>query len=272
MLIDVLAITLFQLAVGLALFNVLTPSTELNGDFFALHGILALPAALLAGLASSTKGLLFRGALGDRTPFVLFAVFVISLALHTIAAHADYLALARKILVPGFLAGGALLVSRSRVEPLSSGGLGSTWVGIGLLLGALLFGVVVWAMNLGHWYLVSKTLPYQLLCRAVEAFGALAFIRTLFAIVALGFVARRSFGPAGEAMDQLVDPMSDGLFFWSRVLWGLVAPVVLAPFVIRTARMKSNQAATGLLYVALVFVMIGELLATYLTLRTGLPV
>ena len=160
----------------------------------------------------------------------------------------------------------------ARVEPLVSGGLGSAWVGTGLLLGALLFGVVVWAMNLGHWYLVSKTLPFQLLCRACEAFGALAFVRAVFAVVALGFVARRSFGPAGVAMAQLVDPMSDGLFFWSRVLWGLAAPVVLAPFVIRTARMKSNQAATGLLYVALVFVMIGELLATYLTLRSGLPV
>ena len=40
----------------------------------------------------------------------------------------------------------------------------------------------------------------------------------------------------------------------------------------KTARMKSSQAATGLLYVGLVFVMIGELLATYLTLRSGLPV
>jgi hypothetical protein len=36
--------------------------------------------------------------------------------------------------------------------------------------------------------------------------------------------------------------------------------------------MKSNQAATGLLYVAVVFVLVGELLAGYLTLRSGLPV
>jgi hypothetical protein len=36
--------------------------------------------------------------------------------------------------------------------------------------------------------------------------------------------------------------------------------------------MKSNQAATGLLYVALVFVMIGELLATYLTVRSARPI
>ena len=66
--------------------------------------------------------------------------------------------------------------------------------------------------------------------------------------------------------------MRDGFFFWSRVPWGFPAPLLLAPFVVKTARMRSNQAATGLLYVAVVFVLVGELLAAYLTLRSGLPV
>jgi hypothetical protein len=96
--------------------------------------------------------------------------------------------------------------------------------------------------------------------------------RAAYAVVALGVVARGSTGEAGEALASVLDPMRDGFFFWSRVLWGLVAPLVLAPFVVKTARMKSNQAATGLLYVGVVFVLVGELLATYLTRRSGLPV
>jgi hypothetical protein len=36
--------------------------------------------------------------------------------------------------------------------------------------------------------------------------------------------------------------------------------------------MLTAVAATGLLYVGLVFVLVGELLASYLTLRSGLPV
>ena len=92
------------------------------------------------------------------------------------------------------------------------------------------------------------------------------------ALVALGWVARLSAGPANEALANLLDPMRDGFFFWSRVTWGLLAPLLLAPFVVKTARMKSNQAATGLLYVGLVFVLVGELLAAYLTRRSGLPV
>ena len=146
------------------------------------------------------------------------------------------------------------------------------WLAVGLVLGALLFGAAYVAMNVGHWYLVSSSLPFGLLVRATEAFAVLAMLRVAWAVVALGVVARGSTGDAGEALTNLLDPMRDGFFFWSRVLWGLVAPLVLAPFVVKTARMKSNQAATGLLYVGLVFVLVGELLASYLTRRSGLPV
>jgi hypothetical protein len=63
----------------------------------------------------------------------------------------------------------------------------------------------------------------------------------------------------------------DALFFLFRVLWGILGPLALAYFVWRTAELRSNQAATGLLYVALVFVLIGELLSSYLTVATGFP-
>jgi len=107
---------------------------------------------------------------------------------------------------------------------------------------------------------------------ATAVFASLVVLRTLFAALVLGLVARSSAGPAGEAVAGLADPLREGFFFWSRVLWGLLAPLVLAPFALKTARMKSNQAATGLLYVGLVFVLVGELLGSYLTLRSGLPV
>jgi hypothetical protein len=51
----------------------------------------------------------------------------------------------------------------------------------------------------------------------------------------------------------------------------IVGPLALSYFIWRTAEMKSNQAATGLLYVALLFVLIGELLSSYLTVATGFP-
>lgn len=267
MLVDVLAFTLFQLAFGLVAFNLVTPSKDLSGGFFALHGVLALPAAVLAALASGRYGLLLREGAGP-SPVLLMVVFCVSLGVHTLVARARRLGLARLALTPALLAGGWLLVSRAGVAPLAGRGLGPGWTAAGLLLGGLLFGGVVWAMNVGHWYLVSKTLPFQLLVGASSAFGALVVARAVLAGVALWGLAPHFAAPE---IASLVDPFRDAFFFWSRVLWGIVAPIVLTPFVVRTARMRSNQAATGLLYVGLVFVMVGELLATYLTLRSGLP-
>ena len=294
MLADVLALVLLQLAVGVAFFTLLTPSKDLSGGFFALHGGIAAACLALAWLVSGNGGFLLRrwtglvaapagGAAGGGgldsllTPGLLFALAIGGALAATLVARAGSspaLLLSKQIFF--FLSAFSsltLLVSRTGVEPFASRpALGAGWLAAGLVLGALLFGGVIWAMNLGHWYLVSKSLPFGLLVRATEALALLALARTVLALVALGWLARTSRGPAGDALADLVDPMRDGFFFGSRVLWGLAAPLLLAPFVVKTARMKSNQAATGLLYVGVVFVLVGELLAAYLTLRSGLPV
>ncbi len=294
MLADVLALVLLQLAAGVLVFTLLTPSKDLSGGFFALHGGIAAACLSLAWLVSGHGGFLLRrwsergsaaagGAAGSGgietllTPGLLFALAVGAAVAATLVARVA----APPALLPSkkiffFLSvfsSVTLLISRTGVEPFASRpALGAGWLAAGLVLGALLFGGVVWAMNLGHWYLVSKSLPFGLLVRATEALALLALARTVLALVALGWLARTSHGPAGDALADLVDPMRDGFFFGSRVVWGLAAPLVLAPFVVKTARMKSNQAATGLLYVGVVFVLVGELLAAYLTLRSGLPV
>ena len=294
MLSDVLALVLLQLAAGVLFFTLLTPSRDLSRGFFVLHGAIAFCCLGLSRLVSGHGGFLLRrgseggasdagGAAGGGgiesllTPGLLFGLAVGGALAATLVARAD----SRLPLLPSkkifffvsVFSSFTLLISRTGVEPFASRpALGAGWLAAGLVLGALLFGGVIWAMNLGHWYLVSKSLPFGLLVNATETFALLALARTVLALVALGWLARTSHGPAGDALADLLDPMRDGFFFGSRVLWGLVAPLVLAPFVVTTARMKSNQAATGLLYVAVVFVLVGELLAGYLTLRSGLPV
>ena len=302
MLADVLALVLLQLAAGVAFFTLLTPSEDLSGGFFALHGGLSAACLSLAWLASGNGGFLLRrwtglvatpagGAAGGGgatgrieamlAPGLLLGIALGAALAATFVARVDVrpdLLPSKKIFVSLFLlvltfSSLTLLISRTGVEPFASRpALGPWWLAAGLVLGALLFGGVVWAMNVGHWYLVSRSLPFGLLVRATEAFALLALARTALALVALGWAARVSRGPAADALADLVDPMRDGFFFGSRVLWGLAAPLLLAPFVVKTARMKSNQAATGLLYVGVVFVLVGELLAAYLTLRSGLPV
>ncbi len=120
-------------------------------------------------------------------------------------------------------------------------------------------------MTLGHWYLVSRSLPFRLLARGAVLFALLAVLRTL--LLAAAIVA----DPSRDGLAALLSLEREALFFLFRVTWGILGPLALSYFIWKTAHMRSNQAATGLLYVALVFVLIGELLSSYLTVATGFP-
>jgi protein NrfD len=63
-----------------------------------------------------------------------------------------------------------------------------------------------------------------------------------------------------------------GIFFWQRVLFGLGAPALLSYMTWETAKIRSTQSATGILYVDFFTVVVGEVLAKYLFLATRVPV
>ena len=57
-----------------------------------------------------------------------------------------------------------------------------------------------------------------------------------------------------------------------RVLFGLLAPGMLALMALPAVRVRDTQPATGMLYVACVLVLVGEGIAQYLGVRTGVPI
>ncbi len=247
-----LGLFLLEACAGIALLLLPFPPRTLGRGFFSLHGGLAAAFAALA-LAVRPAGLPFRVAVAA----------VALLVVYTLAAHAGRAEPARPLLAAG---AAAALWSVARVALIAPrDGSGGVWTVVGALAGALLFGAVVLIMNLGHWYLVSRSLPFRLLARGAALFAGLAVFRTLYLGVAMA--SQRD----SEGLRSLMSVEKDALFFLFRVLWGIVGPLALSYFIWRTAEMKSNQAATGLLYVALLFVLIGELLSSYLTVATGFP-
>jgi hypothetical protein len=64
----------------------------------------------------------------------------------------------------------------------------------------------------------------------------------------------------------------DGIFFWQRVLFGLAGPALLGYLTWETAKIRSTQSATGILYVDFFTVVVGEVLANYVLLSTGMAV
>ena len=246
-----LGLFLLEACAGTAFLLLFFPPEVLGRGFFTLHGSLA---AIFAGLA-----LLVRP---PGLPVPVLAAGTACLALYTLASHGGYAGRARLLLAAG--TAGALW-SLGRVALVAPRATGDAWTVVGAVAGGLFFGAVLVIMNLGHWYLVSRSIPFQLLARGAALFAGLAIFRTIYLAVAMA--AQRH----SEGVQTLVSLERDALFFLFRVLWGIAGPLALSYFIWRTAELKSNQAATGLLYVALIFVLIGELLSSYLTVATGFP-
>jgi hypothetical protein len=138
----------------------------------------------------------------------------------------------------------------------------------GSLGSALLLGSVLVSMVLGHWYLVDTSLSIAPLKQGALWLIAAVLVRWLNVVTVM---AREGWGiiQVSRAADLIYSTL--GLFFLFRVLTGLVGLSLLAGPIWQTARMRSTQSATGLLYVALVLVLFGELMAQFLTSATGFP-
>lgn len=141
-----------------------------------------------------------------------------------------------------------------------------------LVSSALLLGWSLITMLLGHWYLIAPKLTFRHL---------VVFCTVLLATVVARYVAVGATLWSAYSVDALVEPhpwrvMLDfggqGMFFWFRLLWGLAIPLLLAVMSLHCARRRSNQSATGILYVLVVGSLIGEITALYLTVTTGVPV
>jgi hypothetical protein len=128
-------------------------------------------------------------------------------------------------------------------------------------------GGVFAAMILGHWYLVTPKLheaPLILLARSLLAVVVLQ-VGLFWAWIATGA------GPAGGApFAALVGPWA--LFVWLRLIVGLVFPLVVSWASVQTARSRSMESATGLLYINVGSIAAGTILAAGLYFGAGLLV
>ena len=144
------------------------------------------------------------------------------------------------------------------------------WVAPGNALAAsLLVGSVSLAMLLGHWYLVIPGLPMRHLRRMTRFLGLCIVLRLVLGAVSLG--TSRSVPELGGISAWQVAGGVAAFFFWQRIGIGLLAPAVLTFMVDRTVRIGSTQSATGLLYVTMIFVLMGELISRYLFITLGVP-
>ncbi|MBL7663749.1 MAG: hypothetical protein JNM93_01355 [Bacteriovoracaceae bacterium] len=131
---------------------------------------------------------------------------------------------------------------------------------------ALLAGATNYAMILGHYYLVVPKLSERPLLITLQ----LLWIAMLLKLSMTGKGLYENLSFFQEGSDEGLGYMFNWIMVSMRVLWGYVALFVLSLFAWKLCRIRSIQSATGLFYVMVFFVIIGELVSAYLFFGYGL--
>ena len=128
---------------------------------------------------------------------------------------------------------------------------------------AAMTGLVLMDMLLGHAYLTASRMSMTPFARLNLALGAVLVLRALMSSALALWLESRSPLPMFWGVY--------GLLVGTRWLIGLAVPAVFIYMAQDCIKRHSNQAATGILYVAGLLVMIGELISLTLVRDTGLP-
>jgi protein NrfD len=124
-------------------------------------------------------------------------------------------------------------------------------------------------MVLGHWYLILPSMEIALLKRIVR-FHLASLVTRILIVGAVVFCVIGGLLIASVDFSRYATSV-DGVFLWQRVLFGLAGPAVLGWLTWETAKIRSTQSATGILYVDFFAVIVGEVLAKYLLMEISLP-
>ena len=128
-------------------------------------------------------------------------------------------------------------------------------------------GGVFAAMILGHWYQVTPRLPEAPLILLSRILLVVVATQVGLFVAWVGLGA----GPAsGGPFSALTGPWA--LFVWLRLIVGLIFPLVVSWAAVQTARTRSMESATGLLYINVGTIAAGTILAAGLYFGAGLLV
>jgi protein NrfD len=265
---SILFLFLTHLAAGVT-WTLLFVSRQAGVKFFRFNAGLAL-TLLVIGLGFRPPEMASWTGAG-RAVFPLLGIAATALALYWLAVGRLLLRDLRPLLLP--IAAGAqalALVAQGLAVadgPLMPAGILTV---ASFLASAALLGGACTSMILGHWYLVLPSMDVLHLQSMVKFHIVSVIVRSVLVAGAVA-LAIAAWEP-GEASFARYILSSSGIFFWQRVLFGLAGPAVLAFLTWETAKIRSTQSATGILYVDFFTVIVGEVLAKYLLLATSVPV
>lgn len=246
-----LATFCLRLALGLIVPLPLLPARQLHPKFFRTQFLTALGLIVVAGVSSWGEW--------EQTWRVAIGLAMMTTLVGSVVWSLEPPPYGKFTLVAtiGLLAGATL---HPIVHGVPSHGIPPA---LDAWTSALLLGGALTAMLVGHSYLISAGMTLAPLNRMLYLLFAAIAARTAVSGLSWWLWTR----------DDLEHNLTSESTYWLPVRWlvGLAGPTVFGVMAWLTARIRSTQSATGILYVVVICVFLGELIALLLHRSTGYP-
>jgi len=136
------------------------------------------------------------------------------------------------------------------------------------VLSGIIFCSSLFAMNLGHWYLNVHGLPINHLMRSICVFWFFLFVRAVWDIFCI-FSQKILYDGSMIPIPQFIMTI-DGFLLLIALFFGTIFPVFSVYFAYQTLKLKNTQSTTGILYVILCSVLIGDIAYKYYAIKFGI--
>ena len=259
-----------QLAAGGVAGLAVPPFAVLDRGFYRSSAGIYLGFAILF-LAGKLALLIRGGTTGGSEVLELatWAGFVVALGVYVASLWRDSNRLRARSFTAALLLGiGALTVSALRFQVGPSLGPATVLYPLAIVSGALVLGAVATGMLLGHWYLIDVGLSLEPLERLFRYFVVVLVLQLGVASMTLGALALTSTDGAAAVLRLWLDHRP---LLLTRLILGPVAALGVAWLIHRTLKIPQTMAATGLFYIAILAVLVGEMLGRLILFRTSLP-
>jgi hypothetical protein len=163
----------------------------------------------------------------------------------------------------------ALIANVTLLMPPGFGAVAAVAYALTAITSALVLGLVSGAMLFGHWYLIDLDMPVDYLRTYVRILGAVLIADLVTLGLAILLPAIFGNTAAAAAVHELF--VSHAGLLAVRLLLGPIATIILVWMCWQTLKIPQTMAATGLLYIAVMSVLVGEMLGRFIMFRTAIP-
>ena len=263
----------YQIALG-GLFGLsVTPFHELERTFYKSTAGVLFVIAVLALWGKTTlywENHSVATSFGAVAEIAFYSLFVILFAAYMISLWGENQEFRARSFASCLLCGLAGLVFSSR-EFYDAGfwSVETFLYPLGFFLSALLLGSVTVGMLIGHWYLIDTGQSLEPFVRLYKFFVVALAAQTLFLIVYPAGLYILGTSRSVMSLERLW--LDHSTLLLARLISGQAAPLILAWMIWRTLLIPHTMAATGLFYIALLGVFVGEILGKQILALTSLP-